>query len=404
MTPSQRERVRVGLFSPNYPGVSGDGGIGTYAQNLAHSLCELGHKTRILTPGSGPPVSEGPFAVHLTSTSHLPFADRFWPGAGACWRVALAMQRLVRDQKLDVVEFPNWEGLGLLFQKLSNTPVVVRLHTSSKETQVIDQLPSTRTLEWDVRREFWQAHRAAALVTHSEAHRALMSAELGISRERIHLIPHGVPTFPDFERPPRMPGPPTVVYLGRMEKRKGTLDLLQAIPAVLARIPDARFVLIGADRPHCPGNRTHAQYLADEFSPQVQRQVTLAGRLPQADVDRWLQTADLFVAPSLYESFGLIFPEAMRWGTPVIGTRVGGVPEIITDGKTGLLVDAGEPIQLAQAILRMLTNDDLRQTLGVDGRSHVETNFSVVRMARSTAELYASVIERKGARHVAAAS
>jgi hypothetical protein len=153
-------------------------------------------------------------------------------------------------------------------------------------------------------------------------------------------------------------------------------------------------VLIGADRPHCPGGRTHAQYLADDFPAEARRRVQLLGRLPQPQVDRWLQRADIFVAPSLYESFGLIFPEAMRWGTPVIGTRVGGIPEIVTDGETGLLVEPQQPHELAQAIVRLLTNCDLRQRLGVAGRKHVEAHFAADKMARANAELYAEVVDR----------
>lgn len=395
--------MRVGIFTPNYPGVSGDGGIGTYTQNLARGLQAVGHRPTVLTPGCGAPVVTSDGDVHFTSTRYFPIADRIFPGFGACWRVCRAMRRLVREQQLEVVEFPNWEGVGLLFQKLSRTPVVVRLHTSSQETQHIDQLTVTRTLKWDVRREYWQSFGAAALVTHSEAHRGQMSAELDLPRNRIHLIPHGVPTFPNFERPQRNDGPPTVVFLGRLEKRKGTLDLLRAVPSVLGVVPDARFVLIGSDRPHCPDDRTHAQYLADEFPAYIQRQVQIVGRLPQAEVDHYLQTADVFVAPSLYESFGLVFPEAMRWGTPVIGTRVGGIPEIISDGETGLLVDIRRPDELAAAIVRLLTNRELRMRLALAGRRHVESVFSIEKMTQATLELYGAVSAAKRRGYVTAA-
>jgi len=395
--------LRVALYTPNYPGVTQEGGIGTYTQNLAHALAALGHEPTVLTPGSGLDRMDGPIRVRLTSTRHLPLADRLLPGAGASWHVARAMQRLARERKLDIVEFPNWEGFGLIFQQISRVPAIVRLHTSSRESQTIDQLPSTPLLRWDVRRERWQARSAVALVTHSAAHRQVMAEELEISAQRIKLIPHGVPTFPSFRRPPRGAGPPTVVYVGRMEKRKGTLDLLHAVPRVLAHIRDARFVLIGGDRPHCPGERTHAQYLADEFPAEVRQRVELLGRLPQSDVDRWVQSADVFVAPSLYESFGLVFPEAMRWGTPVIGTRVGGIPEIVTDGKTGLLVAAQQPGELAAAIVRVLTDRDLRERLGAAGRSHVESHLNVERMAHAAAELYASVVQKRGLEYAAAA-
>ncbi len=112
-------------------------------------------------------------------------------------------------------------------------------------------------------------------------------------------------------------------------------------------------------------------------------------------MDRWLQTADLFVAPSLYESFGLVFLEAMRWGTTVIGTTAGGIPEIVEDGESGVLVPPSQPCLLARAIVGLLRNEDCRRRLGEAGRRRVEAFFSVDRMAQQAAELYARTIEKR---------
>lgn len=390
--------MRIGLYTPNYPGLTAEGGIGSYTRSVAHGLTALGHEVHVLTPGDRTDTSDGAVRIHFTRTTHLRGMDRLVPGAGACWRVARALQRLVRIHSLDVLELANWEGLGLLFLQLTRTPTIVRLSTSSKETQEIDQSPVTRWHRWDVMRERCQARAADVLVTHSDAHRRVMAPELGVNPERIRVIPLGVEVFPDWVRPPRPPGPPTVVYLGRLEHRKGTVELLQAIPEVLRAIPDAQFVLIGTDRPHCPGGRTHAQYLEQGFPSEVRRHVTLAGRLAQPEVDRWLQTADLFVAPSRYESFGLIFLEAMRWGTPVIGTTAGGIPEVVEHERSGVLVPPENPQALSAAIVRLLSDPNRRAALGADGRQRVEQEFSVERMARRVAEFYEEVIHAHGKR------
>ena len=384
--------MRIGFFTPNYPDFTAEGGIGSYTRALGRGLAERGHEVHVLTPGQRPPASDGLVRVHFTRLDHLPVVDRLIPGIGACWQVAQAMRELVRRFHLDVVEFPNWEGHGLVFQCRTRLPLVLRLHTSSQETQVIDGVSPTRWQRWDVRREHWMARRAVAIVTHSDAHRRLMAEETGLPVERIAVISHGVEVFPDWVRPPRPPGAPTVVYLGRLEHRKGTVELLQAVPDVLRAIPDARFVLIGTDRPHCPGGRTHAQYLEQEFPPEVRRQVTLAGRLPQPEVDRWLQTADLFVAPSRYESFGLIFIEAMRWGTPVIGTTAGGIPEVVEHDRSGVLVPPENPKELASALVRLLRDPERRAALGAAGRRRAEQEFSRERMTARVAAYYEEVI------------
>jgi glycosyltransferase involved in cell wall biosynthesis len=391
--------MQIGFYTPNYPGLTTEGGIGSYTRTLAHGLAAAGHTVHVLTPGDRPAADDGPVRIHFVRTAHLPGFDRVLPGAGACWRTAWSIHQLVRDYRLEVFEVANWEGYALFYMHLPRVPTVVRLATSSRETQQIDGLPWSRWLAWDVKRERWQARAADALVTHSDAHRQLMATELVIPAGRIRLIPLAVEVFPEFVRPPRPPGPPTVVYLGRLEHRKGTVELLQAVPRVLQAVPDARFVLIGGDRPHCPGGRTHAQYLEQDFPPEVRRRVMLVGRLPQPEVDRWLQTADVFVAPSRYESFGLIFLEAMRWGTPVIGTTAGGIPEVVENGRSGVLVRPEALDELAAAIVRLLTDPQRRAALGAGGRRRAEQHFSVERMAQRTAQVYDEVIRGRQKRN-----
>lgn len=384
------------MFTPTYPSVSGEGGIGKYVREAAAAMCATGHEVHVLTPGVGPRTEDGAVSVHRCAADWSPLLDRIYPGAGACWQVGRAMLDLVTRQQLEVVEFPNWEGLAPYFAWRRRVPLVVRLHTSSLETIAIDGLKLTRARRADVRRERLTARMADALATHSESHRLIIAEELRVDPEQIRVIPHGIAPAPAHVDPHDRDAQ-TVVYLGRLEHRKGTIDLLHAVPLVLRDFPDASFVLIGADRPHCPGGRTHAQYLREEFPPEVQRRVQLLGRLPDADVESWLRRATLFAAPSVYESFGLIFLEAMRWGTPVIGTRAGGIPEIIDHDRTGVLVPPRDPESLAAAIIALLRDPARRQRLGEAGRQRSETGFSSQRMGQQMVELYAEVVKR-GAR------
>ena len=387
--------MKIGICTDGYPGLTAVGGIATYTRELAHGLCSLGHDVHVLTAGlPGAIVRDGPVWVHSTRADYFPIFDRILPGSGACYHIGTSMRRLVARYRLDVVEFPNHDGTGLWYSFRRPAPLVVRLHTSSLEAGHIDGNVETRIVRWDVRRERWLALSADTLVTHSQAHRQAMADELAIDSQRIAVIPHGITVDHDFRRPPTRGTELTVVFLGRMENRKGTIDLLRAVPEVLREVPQARFVLIGADRVHCPGGRTHARYLEDEFPAEVRSRITLAGRLPDEEVDRWLQTADLFVAPSLYESFGLVFLEAMRWGTPVIGTTAGGIPEVVEDGESGVLVPPSQPCQLARAIVGLLRDEDRRRHLGEAGRRRVETYFTLDRMAQQVAELYARTIEK----------
>ncbi len=389
-------KLGIGVYSPSYPGLNGEGGIGTYTRHLARGLSEYGHRVHVLTPGepAGSTTHDGDVAVHYCRNDYLRGADRVLPGAGATVRIGRAMQGLVTRERLDLVEFTNWGGDGLYFSRRRRVPLVVRLSTSAREAAEIDGTPMDHRLRWDVRRERWAARAADLLITHSRCHRGLMAAELGVPAERIAVVPLAVPLppSPPERLAPTPDGAPTVVFLGRLEKRKGTLDLIRAIARIHPEFPAARFVFIGKDRPHCPGGRSHAAYIADELPESQQRQIALLGRLPDAEVDAWLARADLFVAPSLYESFGLIFLEAMRWGTPVLGTRVGGIPETVVDGESGVLVPPGDPDALAVAIVGLLRDPARRQALGAAGRRRVESEFTTDRMTERTLALYEPLV------------
>jgi glycogen(starch) synthase len=382
--------VRVGIFTPYYPGITGDSGIGTYTRQLATSLSKIGHQVHVVTPGDEAQISDNGVMVHVINTRHIPGLEILVPGAGASHRVAKAMSRLVRDASLDVLEFPNWEGLGAWFALWRRLPVVVRLHTSSLETIKIDGLPVTYPRRVDVWRERASAGLADALVTHSRAHQLTMASELRINPKRIKIVPHGIASNgrSSAEREPN-----TIVYVGRLERRKGAIDLLHAAPLVLRENPNVRFVMIGTDRAHCPGGKTHAEYLL-EFPLEVRSRISLLGRLPEEEVEGWLRRATIFVAPSLYESFGLVFLEAMRHGTPVIGTFAGGIPEIVEHERSGLLVPPGDAQALAAAILNLMNDLRKRDRLGSAGKVRCEQEFSADMMARRMADLYASAIER----------
>jgi glycosyltransferase involved in cell wall biosynthesis len=174
-------------------------------------------------------------------------------------------------------------------------------------------------------------------------------------------------------RPPWPAGPgPIVAFLGRIEPRKGPLDLIRATPAIKAGAPDARVVLVGSD----PFG-TDPGYVAEVRAADA---VEHYGWV--ADGAALMRHVDVLVAPSYQEPFGTVLSEAMAVGTPVVATRVGGLAEVVEDGVSGRLVDPGRPDQLAAAVLDVLAR---RETMGAAAR---------IAARRFDADLYASRVER----------
>jgi glycosyltransferase involved in cell wall biosynthesis len=139
---------------------------------------------------------------------------------------------------------------------------------------------------------------------------------------------------------------------------------------------------------------THEQWLREGFPPEVARQVEFLGVQNDAAVEDWFRRADLFVAPSRYESFGLVFVEAMRAAVPVIGTTAGGIPEVVTPGRSGLLVEPQRPGQIAEAILTLLRDEPRRLALARGARAEYESRFSNTIMATHTIEHHRALLER----------
>lgn len=178
-----------------------------------------------------------------------------------------------------------------------------------------------------------------------------------------------------------------LLFVGRVSPEKGIHTLLDAMPYVLQSCPDIQLDIVGtpgsapyeyivliSDVPEVNNLkefydewRHRGDYLADlraRMSPEVAEHVNFVGTVPHDEIATYYYNADILINPSLSEAFGMSLVEAMASRTPVIATRVGGMTSIVEDGETGLLVEMNNPSELAEAIVRLMKDDDLRQSMG----------------------------------------
>lgn len=179
---------------------------------------------------------------------------------------------------------------------------------------------------------------------------------------------------------------PLLGAMGRLHPQKGFSDLLAALVQVREAIPSVRLLLVGDG-----GLRDSLETQAREMG--LSGLVTFAGM--RTDVPEILSALDVFVLPSLWEGMPNVLLEAMAAGLPVVATAVGGTPEVVVDGVTGLLVPPRDPAALAQAIATVLRDADVRRRMGEAGRERVERCFSLEEMVRRTEDLYEELIREK---------
>jgi glycosyltransferase involved in cell wall biosynthesis len=219
----------------------------------------------------------------------------------------------------------------------------------------------------------------------SEAIRRLRRVALGILPD---LAP---PASRSFERL-------RLLFVGRCELRKGVHTLLEVLPTLLSELPEWECHLVGDDAVPIAGEGTLKQRFVEQHrdAPWLSR-VVFHGVVDEAELRRQYQLCDLFVAPSLYESFGLIYHEAMQYGKAVVGCRTGGVPEVVADGVEGLLVTPDRPSELEAALARLMRDGDLREQMGQAGARRVHEIEDYKTMAAGFEGVYLETIAAVGA-------
>ena len=189
-------------------------------------------------------------------------------------------------------------------------------------------------------------------------------------------------------------GDPQILFIGRFSRHKGVRHLVAAMPAIVRHFPNARLALIGFG----PEEETIRRAAV---AHGVEDRVRFVGRVAHAEVPVWLASADLVVLPSeQVEGLGVVLLEALASGTPVVGSRVGGIPDIIEDGVTGLLCTPGDPRDLAAKCAALLEDERLRQRTTEAGRRLVEAAFSWDRIALRFDELFRVLVAEGATRNL----
>ncbi len=330
---------------------------------------------------------DGPLADEIRGQS-IPVVDL---GMTAKWRwdALWRFYRLLRQERPAVLHTWMFHAnvLGRVLGRMASVPIII---TSRRNVNV-----GGSAREYINR---WTARLGDRAIAVCKLARQVEIHRTGVSSEHVVTIYNGVDAG-QFSGPSpqavaqilkffRIPtDAPLVGSVGRFRPQKGYADLLMAMRHVREHVPTARLLLVG-------GGELHDDLAAKALSLGVDDIVTFAGM--RGDVPEILGTLDVFVLPSLWEGMPNAVLEAMAAGLPVVATAVGGTPEAVVDGVTGLLVCPSDPAALAEAILHLLDNPDLRQQMGQAGRKRVLQHFSVERMVEQTQNLYDQLLVAKG--------
>jgi len=304
------------------------------------------------------------------------------------------LMRIIARGRYDIVH------THLIYSQIYGRLAAVAARTKSivSSEQNVYDFKSRPPFSWIERRLSGWTDRIIACSNKVREH---LVEKVGISPLKVVVVPNGVDTevfFPIKKRSSLYArvegvreelgieaGDTVIGTVGHMSRQKGHEVLIAAIPKILLTYPKAKFVFVGKGK-----LRRELREQARDLG--VARVVRFAGI--REDVPMVLNCFDVFVLPSLWEGFGTAIIEAMACGLPVVASRVGGVPEIIEDGVDGLLVRRGRPRPLAEAIVRVLDNPNLRRDMIYRGLRKAVGQFDVTRMAQTMAKIYLQIVSR----------
>lgn len=211
--------------------------------------------------------------------------------------------------------------------------------------------------------------------------------ESQISRsDKVVVIYNGVMPPKKKAKPFSHKGRLELVSIGTLNVRKGMQYLIQAMPKVIAEFPDVHLKIIGE-------GEYKSRLIKLIHQLKLSRHVKLTGFLN--DVYDELEGSDIYIQPSSSESFGLAILQAMSMGLPVVSTNTGGIPEVVTEGKTGILVEPHNPKVLSDAIVELLRNQTKASEMGRLGEEDAKIKFSLEDMVTETEEVYEALVGKK---------
>jgi glycosyltransferase involved in cell wall biosynthesis len=388
--------MRIGLVSYEYPPQRGLGGVGTYTFRLAGALGRAGHEVVVLAgPTEEPDLEQPNVTIHRIAARYEPplnfrglrflywrvFArlmDKAHPLVWHWmrWNMASgdALLDIHRKTPLDVIEAPEHAANGLFCGRMRRWPMVVRVHGPWDLFFGINKTQGTamnRMLAYLERRS---TDCAQVITTPSHTMAAFIQ-----SKWKLATAPQVVPNFMDVpEMPAPLPGldeTQRIVCAGRLERFKGQDTLVKAFARIAASHPSAQLHIIGPDQ--WSQTESFAQ-VVDQLVPdaEVRSRIILTGPQPLAQVQEELRRAAVaVVCSSGFESFSFSTLEAMAAARPIIGSRVGAIPELLDDGRCGLIAAPGNVPQFAEQLDRVLADRVLSQQLSLAAHARARRRY-----------------------------
>lgn len=426
--------MKICIVSCEYPPFRG-GGIGTYADNMSRFLAEAGHEVHVVCNrwiDFGMPPEQQPSALQHSGNLWIhrvdginskyeprpPHDDLADPLGTVCrnWDsslyysalVADELERVCREHQIEVIEFPECYAEAYIMLRRRNlgeaaldVPVTITLHSPIQE---ITEYNLYRKYEaWYQRRTTMEDY----CILNADMLSCPSTPLVGMVRRRLNIDPDRYPCeviynpmdFASLDHPTAVVeedpyAPPSLLFVGRIEPRKGVRYLVDAVVRLLPKYPDLKLHLIGRDCDAGDAPGTMIEHMWRRIPQHLGHAFHFEGLKPRAEVLQRYATATACVFPAPWDNLPYTVCEAMAYGACVIGSDNGGFTEMIEDGQSGLLFRAGDVGSLCSAIERALNDAELRRKLRYNAGPRIRTVCDPATAVKRREVHYQTTVER----------
>ena len=335
-------------------------------------LRALGHRSMLVAHAAGELRQRAQEGLEL-----IPLAPKTEMDLSAAWRLS----RLIKQLQPDILHAHDPHGVAMAALALSMSTQLAK-----------PPLIAARRVDFHLKDNAlsrWKYRQVDCFICASDAVRKMLIAD-GVPAARAVIVHEGI----DLGRVEAAPAAdlhgdlwlphvsPIVGNVAALVPHKGQRHLIEAAAIVVKKVPDARFVIAGEGELRPALERSIKEH-------RLEKHVFLAGFRP--DILSVHKSFDIFVMSSLTEGLGTSLLDAMACGKPVVATTAGGMPEVVADGRTGVLVPPRDHAAMAEAIVRLLRDPALRAEMGAAGLARVRAKFSAERMVQDTLDVYQRV-------------
>ena len=375
--------MKIALVSPY--DFAHPGGVSSHISSLECYLTRLGHEVKVIAPASRPISNFGDRFIRIGNPLPLRASDSIIR-ISLSLRLGPRIKSVLAEEKFDIIHLhePFMPMLCSAMLRFSDTVNVGTFHACHGKPGYNWGWPITTMM---IRRRVRKLHGRIAV---SEP--AMNFAKDNLPSGDYEIIPNGI----DLEHfsPDVLPieefcdGKQNILFLGRLEFRKGLNYLLKAYLEVKQEIPNSRLIVVG------PGTRLRKRYERWVRRHHLEDDVIFVGFVSESDKPRYYKTADIFCAPATSrESQGIVLLEAMAVGKPIVASNIEGYATVVTHGEDGLLVPPADNRNLAWALISLMNDESLRQQMGANGRSKA-IGYSWENISRRVLDYYVRVMVR----------